>query len=167
MQVDLNGRTALVTGGSKGLGFECAKRLAMSGANVAIIARGLDDLELAKAAILETAPTSKVLPIVCDVASADDIAQAWQQARDMLGPIDILLNNAGGHALGSFMEINDAAWQRDMNLKLMAQVRMTRLCWPEMIQRRWGRIVNTLNTLARSPGAGSHRLRSPEPHSSH
>jgi len=70
-------------------------------------------------------------------------------------PIDILLNNVGGHALGRFEEISDAQWEHDLQIKLMATVRLTRLCWPEMIARRWGRVINTLNTLAKAPIAGS------------
>ena len=155
MQVDLTGRTALVTGASKGLGYETALRLAGNGADVAILARGQEELERARAAIAVAAPRRKVVAVACDVLVPAAIEAAWRAARAALGPIDILVNNVGGHALGSFLELDDAAWAHDLDVKLMAQIRMTRLCWPDMLERRWGRVMNTLNTLARAPGAGS------------
>jgi len=155
MQVDLSGRTALVTGASKGLGYETALRLARHGADVALIARGAPALEAARAAIVAAAPGRRVLALQCDMLVPEQIEAAWRVARDTLGPIDILLNNVGGHALGNFLDLDDAAWRHDIDVKLMAQIRMTRLCWPDMIARRWGRVINTLNTLARAPAAGS------------
>jgi 3-oxoacyl-[acyl-carrier protein] reductase len=112
-------------------------------------------LEEARKAIAARAPGRKVVALVGDVSSPSQIEQAWRSARDALGPIDILVNNAGGHALGSFVEVTDAMWDHDLQLKLMATVRLTRLCWPEMVSRRWGRVINTLNTLSKAPIAGS------------
>jgi NAD(P)-dependent dehydrogenase (short-subunit alcohol dehydrogenase family) len=155
MNIDLSGRTALITGASKGLGLATALRFAESGARVAILARGHDALTLARRAIETRSAGRPVLALSCDVTSAEQIGQAYRTAREALGPIDILVNNAGGHALGSFVEVTDAMWDHDLQLKLMAGVRMTRLCWPEMVARRWGRVINTLNTLSKAPIAGS------------
>jgi len=101
MQIDLTGRSALITGGSKGLGRATALRFVESGANVAFVARGMDALEEARQAIAARASGRKVVAVVGDVTSASQIEQAWRSAREALGPIDILVNNAGGHALGS------------------------------------------------------------------
>lgn len=155
MQVDLSGRTALITGGSRGLGLAAALRLAESGADVAILARRPDVLEEARVAIQQLAPQRRVVAVACDLTTADGVAQGYAQAREALGPIDILLNNVGGHALGRFDEVSDAQWDHDLQIKLMCTVRLTRLCWPDMVQRRWGRVINTLNTLAKAPIAGS------------
>lgn len=155
MQIQLINRTALISGGSKGLGLAAAVRLAESGADVAILARRAQVLEEARRAIQARAPQRKVVAVSCDLASPEGVAEGYARARQALGPIDILLNNVGGHSLGRFEEVSDAQWEHDLQIKLMATVRLTRLCWPEMIARRWGRVINTLNTLAKAPIAGS------------
>ena len=155
MQIDLSGRTALISGGSQGLGLAAAVRLAESGADVAILARRPDVLQQAQRAIQARAPQRKVVTVACDLGCAEGVTEGYSRAREALGPIDILLNNVGGHALGRFDEVSDAQWEHDLQIKLMATVRLTRLCWPEMIAQRWGRVINTLNTLAKAPIAGS------------
>jgi 3-oxoacyl-[acyl-carrier protein] reductase len=155
MNISLEGRTALITGASKGLGLATAIRFAESGAAVAILARGSAALDEAREAIASRAGGRRVVAVACDVTSAAQIEQTYRSVRAELGPIDILVNNAGGHALGSFLEVTDEMWDHDLQIKLMATVRMTRLCWPEMIARRWGRVIMTLNTLAKAPTAGS------------
>jgi NAD(P)-dependent dehydrogenase (short-subunit alcohol dehydrogenase family) len=155
MQIDLQGRTALVTGGSKGLGFATALQLARSGARVAILARGREALATARDAIAAETSAEAVLAVACDVGSASQIADAHAEVQAAFGSIDILFNNAGGHALGAFDELSDEMWEQDLQLKLMAMVRLTRLCWPGMRQRRWGRVISTLNTLSKAPIAGS------------
>lgn len=155
MQIDLSGRHALISGGSKGLGLATAKRMAECGANVTILARRVDALEEARREIESAAPGRQVVATSCDLATPEGVAEGYRRAREALGPIDILLNNVGGHSLGRFEEVSDAQWEHDIQIKLMATVRLTRLCWPEMAARRWGRVINTLNTLAKSPIAGS------------
>jgi NAD(P)-dependent dehydrogenase (short-subunit alcohol dehydrogenase family) len=155
MHIDLKGRTALITGGSKGLGLATALRFADSGANVAIVARGREALDEARRAIEARADGRQVLAVACDVTRADQIADAHKAVSAALGPVDILVNNAGGHALGKFVDVSDEMWDHDLQLKLMAGVRMTRLVWPAMVERRWGRIINTLNSLSKAPIAGS------------
>jgi NAD(P)-dependent dehydrogenase (short-subunit alcohol dehydrogenase family) len=155
MKIDLTGRVALISGGSKGLGLAAAIRLAESGADVAIMARRPDVLDEARAVIQERAPKRRIIAVACDLSTSLGTQQGYEQARRALGPFDILLNNVGGHALGRFESVTDAQWDHDLQIKLMATVRLTRLCWPDMIGRRWGRVINTLNTLAKAPIAGS------------
>ena len=153
MEIRLDGRTAVVTGGSKGLGFAIAKRFAASGAEVAILARRAD---VVKAAADEISQESgrRVLGFSCDVSKADEVEQAYDRVIGDFGKVDILVNNAGTSRTGSFEQITDEIWQEDLDLKLFAAIRMTRLVWPQMTQRRWGRIINVLNIGAKAPRAG-------------
>jgi 3-oxoacyl-[acyl-carrier protein] reductase len=155
MQIHLSGRSALITGGSKGLGLACALNFAESGANVAILARDAKTLDLARREINERAPKARVLALACDVRSKEQVEKAFNTANAELGAIDIVVNNAGGFAAGKFETLTDEAWTSDLEVKLLAMVRVTRLAWPGMVQRKWGRVINVLNTLAKAPGAGT------------
>jgi NAD(P)-dependent dehydrogenase (short-subunit alcohol dehydrogenase family) len=153
MHITLDGRTALITGGSKGLGFAIARAFAGAGGHVAIVARGRDSLAEAEAAIRAAAPGAKVAPISADIATAEGCAAAFAEAEVALGRVDILVNNAGTSQRGPFLEIDDALWQHDLDLKLFAAIRLGRLVWPGMVKRGWGRIINVLNTGAKAPPA--------------
>jgi 3-oxoacyl-[acyl-carrier protein] reductase len=150
MDIRLDGRTALVTGGSKGLGLAMAQKFAQSGADVAILARGREALAEAERAIRAVANT-RVLALPCDVSKAAEIETAWRKITGELGKVDILVNNAGTSQTGKFEEISDQLWQDDFDLKLFAAIRLTRYAFPAMKARRWGRIINVLNIGAKAP----------------
>ena len=150
MDIRLDGRSAIVTGGSKGLGLAIATRYAASGADVAILARNTDALERARAAISEKG-RGRVVAIACDVSKADEIERAYATAVRDLGKVDIVVNNAGTSQRGNFEEITDEVWQADLDLKLFAAIRLTRLAWPDMKARGFGRVINVLNTGAKAP----------------
>lgn len=154
MQADLSGRVAVITGGSKGIGRAVAARMAQSGADVAILARTRQTLDDARAFIESTAK-GRVQVVACDVRRADDIAAAFANVMDTFGKVDIVVNNAGVSQTGEFMSVTDEIWQADLDLKLFAAIRLTRLAWPQMIERRWGRVINVLNIGAKAPRAGS------------
>ena len=155
MDVRLDGRTALVTGGSAGLGLAMARRFAGSGAAVAIVARRPDVLERAAELVrAEGARPEAVLALPCDVRQPEQVRAAHGEIVERLGPIDILVNNAGTSATSPFADITDEAWQADLELKLFAAIRFTRLVLPGMRERRWGRIINVLNIGAKAPTAG-------------
>jgi NAD(P)-dependent dehydrogenase (short-subunit alcohol dehydrogenase family) len=147
MDISLAGRRALITGGSKGLGLAIATRFIASGAKVAIVARGADALSAAAA-------QTGAVPVEASVATADGCDRAFAEAERALGGIDILVNNAGTSARAPFSDVTDAAWQADLDLKLFAAIRLSRLCWHGMAGRTWGRIINVLNTGAKAPPAG-------------
>ena len=150
MEIRLDGRTALVTGGSKGLGLAMAMKFAQSGADVAILARGGDALAAAERSIKAAAKT-RVKAVQCDVAQAPALEAAWRAVIGAFGKVDILVNNAGTSQTGKFEELSDELWQADLDLKLFAAIRLARLALPDMKARRWGRIINVLNIGAKAP----------------
>ena len=154
MDIDLTGKTALITGASLGLGRAMAAAFHGAGANVALLARREDVLAEAKAAI-ESQDGGRVGAYACDVTDPAMIENAVAAATSELGDIDILVNNAGQSQTGPFENITDEVWQYDLDLKLFAAIRLSRLVFPGMKERRWGRIVNLLNTAAKAPGPGS------------
>jgi NAD(P)-dependent dehydrogenase (short-subunit alcohol dehydrogenase family) len=152
MQISLEGRSALITGGSKGIGLAIATRFAASGADVAVVARGREALEQAVKSI---GAHGRVLAIAGDVSRADDVRRAHDEAVQAFGKIDILVNNAGTSRTGAFESITDEVWKQDLDLKLFAAIRLARLVWAQMRERRWGRIINVLNIGAKTPRPGS------------
>jgi len=155
MNITLDGRKALITGGSKGLGLAMAKMFATSGGHVALVARGAEALEAAAAEIRSAAPTATVVVIPADIRTEQGCADAVGAAMRGLGQVDILINNAGTSQRGPFMEVSEALWKDDLDLKLMAAIRLCRGVLPGMAERKWGRIINVLNIGAKAPAAGS------------
>ena len=154
MEVRLDGRSAVITGGSKGLGLAMAERFSASGADVAILARDPETLANAKNQ-LERGAKGKVAAISADVSKAADIRRAYDQVMSQFGKIDIYVNNAGQSTRGPSETITDEMWQSDLDLKLFAQIRFCRLVFPQMKERKWGRIISVLNIGAKAPGADS------------
>ncbi|NCF80874.1 MAG: SDR family NAD(P)-dependent oxidoreductase, partial [Proteobacteria bacterium] len=153
MDCRMDGRVALITGSSRGLGRAMALQFAASGAHVCIVARREDVLEQTRQEV-ESAGDGKVCACAADVGKADEMERLIATAEKALGPVDILVNNAGTSRRMPFEEITDALWVADLELKLFAAIRATRLVFPGMKQRRWGRIINVLNTGAKAPPAG-------------
>lgn len=162
MHISLAGRTAVITGGSKGLGLAMAQRFLESGADgVAILARSQGPLDEASSK-LTALGRGKVVAVACDIATQAGVQKGFDQAMAALGRIDIVVNNAGQSRTGAFESITDEIWQDDIDLKLFAAVRLVRLAWPQMKERKWGRVINVLNTGAKAPkanGAPTHVTR--------
>lgn len=154
MNLSLENRTALITGGSLGLGKAMAAAFYAAGANVAILARRQGPLDEAVAEISAGAGGA-VAGFVCDVANAEQIQATHAAVVDAFGGVDILVNNAGKSAAKPFTEITDAEWAEDIDLKLMAAVRLSRLVWPHMAAQQHGRIINLLNVFAKAPAPRS------------
>jgi NAD(P)-dependent dehydrogenase (short-subunit alcohol dehydrogenase family) len=148
----MDGRTALITGGSQGLGRAMALKFAQAGANVAIAARRPDVLEETKAKI-DAVSNGKVGAYACDVTDSDQIDAMIETVNSDFGGVDILVNNAGTAVRGKFEEVTDQTWQDDLDLKLFAAIRTCRLVLPKMKEQRWGRILNIINTAAKAPPA--------------
>lgn len=162
MNLSLAGRTALITGGSQGLGKAMAAAFYGAGAKVAIIARRQTVLDEACAEISSkgnaegSATTSAaIVGFACDVTDGEQIKAVHDAVTEAFGGVDILVNNAGQASVGPFMEATDEVWQTDIDLKLMAAVRLTRLVWPHMCEQQHGRIINLLNVQAKAPTANT------------
>jgi NAD(P)-dependent dehydrogenase (short-subunit alcohol dehydrogenase family) len=154
MHISLAGRSAIITGGSKGIGLAVASEFAASGAEVVIVARGREALTAAVDGIRAKAQ-ARVVGVQGDVGKADDVRRIYDEAMSALGKVDILVNNAGTSRNTPFIELTDELLQGDLEQKLFAAVRLTRLVWPQMVARRWGRIINVLNIGAKTPRPGS------------
>jgi 3-oxoacyl-[acyl-carrier protein] reductase/bacilysin biosynthesis oxidoreductase BacG len=158
MDLFLSGKTALITGGSAGIGFACADRLASEGVHVAIAARDRDRLANAAQALHATAEAlragvPRVLAVAADLSLAEDVERTVRDTLEAFGHIDILINCAGSAVGGQFLELPDSAYLNAWTLKLLGYIRMTRAVVPGMIARRDGRIVNIVGGAARFPAA--------------
>jgi NAD(P)-dependent dehydrogenase (short-subunit alcohol dehydrogenase family) len=154
MDLGLQGKVALVTGGSDGIGRATAEELAREGARVAICARRPEPLEAA-AAELRATTGGEVIAVPADVSKADDVERCIRAVEGQLGTITLLVNNAGTSAARSLETVDDGSWYADLDLKLMAAVRASRLVVPGMRAAGGGRIVNVTNIGAKQPGANS------------
>jgi 3-oxoacyl-[acyl-carrier protein] reductase len=158
MQISLSGRSAIVTGGSKGIGLAVATRFAASGADVAIFGRGREALDAAVAAIKTSAKGSNsthVIGVQADVGVAADIQRGYDEVMKAFGKVDIIVNNAGTSRAMPFEKVTDEILLHDIEQKLFAAVRLIRLVSPQMKERRWGRIINVLNIGAKAPRPNS------------
>ena len=153
MELRLDGHTALITGGSRGLGRAMAEAFAAAGASVAVVARDQAVLDETLAALQAANPGVAHAAISADVRVADEVTRAHTEAVATCGPIDILVNNSGTSNARPFLEITDEDWQEDLDLKLFSAIRLCRLCIPHMRHQGWGRIINTLNVGAKAASA--------------
>jgi 3-hydroxybutyrate dehydrogenase len=149
----LTGKTALVTGSTSGIGMAIAKALAAQGAN--IVLNGFGDAAQIEA---ERAGMAKdhgveVLFDGADLTKADQIAAMIKTANDKLGGVDILVNNAGIQHVAPIEEFPPEKWDAIIGLNLTASFHTTRLCFPNMKAKKWGRIVNiaSAHALVASP----------------
>jgi 3-oxoacyl-[acyl-carrier protein] reductase len=153
MDLGLHGKTALVTGGSKGIGRAIAEALAREGARVAICARNAADLDKA-ATEIRAGKTTEVIPVAADLGQLNEITRVVQTVHERFRRIDILVNNAGAIRSGDFLKIPDEQWTSDWNLKLLGYIRMARAVFPLMQQQGGGRILNVVGAAARNPSPG-------------
>lgn len=145
MELELKGKTALVTGASEGIGKAIARRLAEEGVRVAICARTEGRLKDAAAEIAE-ATGMEIVPIPADLRSLAGCQGFVEQAAARLGGIDILVNNAGASAFGAFVDLPDEAFVDAINGKLLGYVRCAKAVIPHMRRRGGGAIVNITGT---------------------
>src|SRR6516225_903839 len=134
MEVRLDGKIALITGGSMGMGKAMAQKFAASGAEVAIVARRPEPLADTAREIIASGGRCRAYP--GDVSKADEVGRLFSSVIADLGRVDILVNNAGRSQAGKFEELTDEIWQGDFDLKVFAAVRFARQALPGMKSRR-------------------------------
>lgn len=141
MELGLEGKVALVTGASKGIGKAIADALAAERCRVVLCARGEDDLEAAAEGIRETG--GEALAVATDMSDADAIKELVGKTNAAFGGADILVNNAGGTGRTlAFDELTDEDWTEVLELNILSAVRLTRAVLPGMREKRWGRVIN-------------------------
>ncbi|RAY15713.1 oxidoreductase [Actinomadura craniellae] len=136
MQIDLTGRTALVTGSTQGIGAAIAAGLARAGARVAVNGRTPDTVQAAADALRAEVTGAEVVPAAADLATEEGA----RQVTDLLPDVDILVNNLGIFGARPALEITDAEWRRYFEVNVLAGVRLTRTYLPGMVERGWGRV---------------------------
>jgi NAD(P)-dependent dehydrogenase (short-subunit alcohol dehydrogenase family) len=142
---DLNGKVALVTGASKGLGKALAAGLAKAGADLALCARNRKDLEAARA---EMAPCGRRIEIFSlDVLDDGSVREATEAVLQAFGRIDILVNNAGINIRKPVLELTEADWDQVLNTNLKGYFLVARAVVPDMIQRKKGKVINMASIL--------------------
>lgn len=153
MDLKLTNKVALVTGGSTGLGFAIARELACEGASVAIAARRKPELDRAASEILKAART-RVLPVSGDVSKPGEADRIARIVEESLGPIDILVANAGGPPSTLFDSTTDEQYVAAIELNLLSSIRLARACVPGMRERKRGRVIFLTSMAAKQPVPG-------------
>lgn len=142
----LTGKVAVVTGGGRGIGLAIAEALAGEGAALALVGRSPAALERAAQGIERRG--GRAAALVCDITDSAQVRAAFEQVRGRLGPVDLLVNNAGVTASVKFAETDDATWEQIMRVNVTAPFYCCRAAVPDMIARGGGRIVNIASVAA-------------------
>jgi len=150
MQLGLNGKTALITASSKGIGKAVAESFASAGCNVAICSRTKDDLITATNEIKSKYSVEPFWSI-CDLNSQKDIESEYNNVLKQFGSIDILVNNCGGPVPGYFSDVDENDWKFAYEQILMSAVRFSKLVIPGMMKKEWGRIINITSISVKQP----------------
>ncbi|HUU01171.1 MAG TPA: SDR family oxidoreductase [Myxococcota bacterium] len=149
MDLGIEGRVALVSASSKGLGREAACSLAAEGARLAICARGGE--ALGETAEMLRGLGAEVLDEVCDLTDSEQAQELVEKTLAHFGQLDILVTNCGGPPPGKFLDHDIERWREAVDLNLMSAVYLCRAAAPQMIERGWGRIVLMTSISVKQP----------------
>ncbi|WP_434134756.1 SDR family oxidoreductase [Pseudomonas luteola] len=137
MQIDLSGKTAIVTGSTRGIGFAIAKGLAQAGATVVINGRSAPSVDKAVSLLQQYVPDATLRGVVADVGSVDGCAVLKAAEPE----VDILVNNTGIYGPRDFFETGDDIWMEFFEVNVMSGVRLSREYLPGMVSKQWGRVI--------------------------
>ena len=141
----LNGKTALITGGGRGIGRAIALEFARNGARVAVASRTAEQVEQVAAEI-----GSNAIALVCDVADPESVARMFSDLRERFGDADILVNNAGMAESATLVNTTDELWHRLLSINLSGTFYCTRAALPAMLKKRWGRVINVASIAGKA-----------------
>lgn len=151
MELGLEGRTAIVGGSSRGIGYAVARAAAAEGANVVIAARHADDLERAAADLRASTGSDNILAVPADLSDPVGIGSVVARARARWERVDIVVNNLGGPPPGDLLDFTDEDWRLAFELNFNSARRLNEAVLPEMRERGFGRIVSVLSKTIREP----------------
>lgn len=147
------GQVALVTGGGRGIGAATAKLLAHKGASVAVAARTEEEVTAVAGEI--SGSGGEAIPLIMDVTGEESVSSGFRRVRDELGPVTILVNNAGTPGVPLPVAATEPdAWRRSFEVNVTGAFLCAREALPQMISSNWGRIINVSSAAARHPVAG-------------
>jgi 3-oxoacyl-[acyl-carrier protein] reductase len=149
MDLGLAGRACVVTGATRGIGHATARMLSAEGARVLVIGRDATRAEQAAAEVAEAG--GDATPLALDVTAPDAGVVAVAACRDRFGAVDVLVNNAGTSRQVPLEDLTDDDWREQIDLHVMASMRMMRAAAPVMAERGWGRIVNVCSSSGKRP----------------
>jgi 3-oxoacyl-[acyl-carrier protein] reductase len=152
--LSLEGKVALVTGGSRGIGASIVRLLAKRGASVAFCYRQQAELAQQLSQQVQEETGQKVLALQADVADAEQVAAMVQRVREGLGEVDILVNNAGITRDTLLLRMGDDKWDEVLNTNLRGAFLCTKAVLPMMLAKRWGRIINISSVVGLIGNAG-------------
>jgi 3-oxoacyl-[acyl-carrier protein] reductase len=141
----LKGKTAIVTGAGRGIGRSTTIALAKEGVNIGLIGLNMDNLEKVTSEINEAYDVN-ISAASADISDLDAVTHAVEHIKSDLGPIDILINNAGIAKFGGFLDLSPEEWENIIRVNLMGVYNVTRAVLPEMIERKSGDIINISST---------------------
>ena len=153
MDLGLKNKVALVTGASSGLGLAIARELSAEGCSVAMVARRKDELER-QASAIGAQTNGRVFALAADVGETGAAPRIVTEVERVLGPIDILVANAGGPPSTTFETTTEEQYLAALNLNLMASIRLAHACVPGMRARKWGRVLFLTSMAAKMPIPG-------------
>ena len=146
LRLTLSGKGAVVTGGGRGIGAAVARALAAEGAAVVVTARTLDEIEAVAAVLRRNGGTAHA--VVCDVTDPDSVAAMAARAQELVGSVDIVVNNAGVARPAPFLKVTLDEWESVQRVNVTGPLLVTQAFLPEMLKRRWGRIVNVASVAS-------------------